>query len=182
MAKTIGPQRFANMTHWLHKHFGTPIYFSGWPLAQPLADSKSDSAAVNNSEQSPRTVVYVPSCANRIFASEQRSVQDVFASLCAKAGYRLVIPTNLVDLCCGMPWHSKGLTSIGDTKQQQWQAAIAQVSENGKWPVVTDASPCARNSQLVEGIEVKIGAEEVDDNLIIPIVAAIAIWSIRYFF
>ena len=37
-------------------------------------------------------------------------------------------------------------------------------------------------AMLVEGIEVKIGAEEVDDNLIIPLVAAIAIWSVRYFF
>ncbi len=37
-------------------------------------------------------------------------------------------------------------------------------------------------AMLVEGIEVKIGAEEVDDNLIIPLVAAIAIWSVRHFF
>ncbi len=37
-------------------------------------------------------------------------------------------------------------------------------------------------AMLVEGIEVKIGAEEVDDNLIIPLVAAIAIWSVRYIF
>src|SRR3989338_1172813 len=37
-------------------------------------------------------------------------------------------------------------------------------------------------AMLVEGIEVKIGAEEVDDNLIIPLVAAIAIWSVRQFF
>ena len=53
-----------------------------------------------------------------------------------------------------MPWQSKGLRSIGDTKQQQWQATIRQISENGIWPVVTDASPCAKNSQLVDGIEV----------------------------
>ena len=33
-------------------------------------------------------------------------------------------------------------------------------------------------AMLVEGLEVKIGAEEVDDNLIIPLVAAIAIWSV----
>jgi dolichol kinase len=37
-------------------------------------------------------------------------------------------------------------------------------------------------AMLVEGVEIKIGAEEVDDNLIIPLVAAIAIWSVRYFF
>ena len=37
-------------------------------------------------------------------------------------------------------------------------------------------------AMLVEGIEVKIGVDDIDDNLIIPLVAAIAIWSVRYFF
>jgi dolichol kinase len=37
-------------------------------------------------------------------------------------------------------------------------------------------------AMLVEGIEIKIGAEEVDDNLIIPLVAASAIWVVRLFF
>ena len=37
-------------------------------------------------------------------------------------------------------------------------------------------------AMLVEGIEVKIGAEEVDDNLIIPLVAATAISAVRFLF
>jgi len=37
-------------------------------------------------------------------------------------------------------------------------------------------------AMLVEGIEIKIGADEIDDNLIIPLVAAIAIWGVRFFF
>jgi len=37
-------------------------------------------------------------------------------------------------------------------------------------------------AMLVEGIEVKIGADEIDDNLIIPLVAAIAISAVRYLF
>jgi|TARA_Y100000310_G_scaffold36526_1_gene34372 diacylglycerol kinase (CTP) len=37
-------------------------------------------------------------------------------------------------------------------------------------------------AMLVEGIEVKIGADEVDDNLIIPPVAAIAVWIVRTVF
>jgi len=45
------------------------------------------------------------------------------------------------------------------------------------WPQAIAASFFA---MLVEGIEVKIGAEEVDDNLIIPLVAAIAIFAVRY--
>ena len=37
-------------------------------------------------------------------------------------------------------------------------------------------------AMMVEGIEVKLGAEEVDDNLIIPVVAASAIWAVRVLF
>ena len=37
-------------------------------------------------------------------------------------------------------------------------------------------------AMLVEGIEVKIGADEVDENLIIPLVAAIAISAVRFLF
>jgi len=37
-------------------------------------------------------------------------------------------------------------------------------------------------AMLVEGIEIKIGADEIDDNLIIPLVAAIAISAVRFLF
>ena len=37
-------------------------------------------------------------------------------------------------------------------------------------------------AMLVEGIEVKIGADEVDDNLIIPLVTATAISAVRFLF
>ncbi|MCH8328951.1 MAG: hypothetical protein IIB81_00995 [Nanoarchaeota archaeon] len=47
------------------------------------------------------------------------------------------------------------------------------------WPEALAASFFA---MLVEGIEIKIGADEIDDNLIIPLVAASAIWAVRFFF
>ena len=47
------------------------------------------------------------------------------------------------------------------------------------WPEALAASFFA---MLVDGIEIKIGAEEIDDNLIIPWVAASAIWAVRFFF
>lgn len=47
-----------------------------------------------------------------------------------------------------------------------------------RWPEALIASLLA---MFAEGIELKIGAEEVDDNLVIPLVAAISIWIIRIF-
>jgi len=37
-------------------------------------------------------------------------------------------------------------------------------------------------AMLVDGIEVKIGADEIGDNIIMPLVAATAIWSVRFLF
>ena len=36
-------------------------------------------------------------------------------------------------------------------------------------------------AMIVEAIEIKIGAEQVDDNLIIPVVAGAVVWVIRLF-
>ena len=47
------------------------------------------------------------------------------------------------------------------------------------WPQALAASFFA---MLVEGIEIKIGLEEIDDNLIIPLIAAIAIWVVKVLF
>lgn len=37
-------------------------------------------------------------------------------------------------------------------------------------------------AMLVEGIEIKLGVDEVDDNILIPVVAAAAIWGVRVLF
>ncbi|WP_462159561.1 FAD-binding and (Fe-S)-binding domain-containing protein [Pseudoalteromonas sp. GB56] len=149
VANTLGQQRMQNMSRWLHKNFGAPLYYSAWPHAQ------QQQITVTDKSTSPRKVVYVPSCANRIFANDdKRSVQSVFASLCQKAGISIVSPTKLEELCCGMPWKSKGLNEQAKDKQTQLHQTIASLSEDGKWPVVMDASPCAMTSQLGDKIEV----------------------------
>ncbi len=37
-------------------------------------------------------------------------------------------------------------------------------------------------AMLAEGIEIKLGVDEVDDNILIPVVAAVAIWGVRLVF
>lgn len=149
MARTLGQQRVQNMSRWLHKNFGAPLYYSAWPLAQ------NQQPHIAEPRKLERKVVYIPSCANRIFANDdQRSVQSVFASLCQKAGVSIVSPIKLEELCCGMPWQSKGLNEQAQDKQTQLQQSIATLSEGGKWPVVMDASPCAMKSQVSDNIQV----------------------------
>ena len=93
-------------------------------------------------------VVYIPSCANRIFATEskaedQRALPEVMSSLLAKAKISMVIPEDIAHLCCGMPWESKGINDEANRQKQAFINAIMQVSEQGILPVITDASPCA---------------------------------------
>ena len=45
----------------------------------------------------------------------------------------------------------------------------------------TEALIASLLAMIAEGIELKIGAEEIDDNLVIPLVAGSAIWIIRLF-
>ena len=131
-----------------------PLWFEAWPsAAKPLKsnDIQSQNLLVQTSCQTKATVnkvVYIPACANRVFgcddkAKDQRSLAEVVLSLCAKANIEVIIPSNSSALCCGMPWQSKGLDDIAQTKKQQFMRQVLQASEQGKWPVITDASPCA---------------------------------------
>ncbi len=92
-------------------------------------------------------VVYVPSCASRLMGPapadpERDSLPRRFAALLTKAGFRVVWPDGLAGLCCGQAWESKGLAEIADAKAGEMVAALLAASDNGRLPVVMDASAC----------------------------------------
>jgi D-lactate dehydrogenase len=70
----------------------------------------------------------------------------VTQSLIKKAGFEVIIPEQLSDQCCGMPYDSKGMSALADQKSQQLEAALWQATEQGKWPILMDTSPCAKQS------------------------------------
>ena len=94
---------------------------------------------------SVKKVVYVPACPNRIFgpAEGQRPLPQVITSLLNKAGFEVIYPDALSSMCCGQPWSSKGYADVAGAKQAHWDKQITQASDNGHWPVITDASPCS---------------------------------------
>ena len=59
-----------------------------------------------------------------------------------RAGYRVVYPENLPDLCCGMAFASKGFKSQGDRKAKELENALRKASRNGEHPILVDMSPC----------------------------------------
>ena len=64
------------------------------------------------------------------------------ASLLHKAGYEIIFPAQMDQLCCGTIWESKGMPEIADKKVKELEEALWKASEEGKYPVLCDQSPC----------------------------------------
>jgi D-lactate dehydrogenase len=92
-------------------------------------------------------VVYFPSCVSRLFGTYKTGLyidsQNVrIENLLAKSGYEPIIPQNIENLCCGMAFSSKGFRRQATQKQDEAMKALASASQDGKYPVLIDTSPC----------------------------------------
>lgn len=100
-------------------------------------------AVVDNAKK----VVCFPSCINRSMGvsqpdNDKRQLTDVMATLLKKAGFELIYPEHLDSLCCGMAFSSKGYFEAGKLKSDELEKSLIKASENGKYPVLCDMSPC----------------------------------------
>jgi len=95
-----------------------------------------------------RMVVYFPSCASRAMGGPSRneafrdSLPEITASLLKKSGYGIIYPENLDDLCCGQAFESKGFMDEADKKSRYLSHALLVATQNGRYPVLCDTSPC----------------------------------------
>jgi D-lactate dehydrogenase len=108
--------------------------------AKPLLESKPQPNTV-------RKVVYFPSCINRTMGlsqDDQTKIQlsHTLLNLLNKAGYEVIYPQNVSNLCCGMPFSSKGYKEVGATKSSELERALYEASNQGEIPIITDMSPC----------------------------------------
>ncbi len=109
------------------------------------------------------SVVYFPSCVSRSMGTasddpEQRDLQQVIFSLLEKAGIDVVIPEGLNDLCCGLPFASKGLVDAAEQALQRTEAALWEASCQGSLPVLCDTSPCTE--RMVQNFSQEIKLQE----------------------
>ena len=63
-------------------------------------------------------------------------------TLLQKAGYEVIFPREMDKLCCGTIWESKGMPDIADRKAAELETALWKASEQGRYPVLCDQSPC----------------------------------------
>jgi len=103
----------------------------------------------------PRTtqgdpVVYFPTCGSRIFGPAQAGSPqqgDVIIEVLKRAGYAPRLPQDFDALCCGQMLSSKGMAEEADAMSARLEAALLAASENGRYPVIMDASACTTRMQ-----------------------------------
>ncbi len=110
-------------------------------------------------QASDKKVVYFPSCINRAMgrckdSSENEDLVNVTVKLLKKAGYQIIFPNNLEELCCGMPFSSKGFKEQAKIKSDELEFVLQEVSNFGEYPILCDTSPCTK--KMVESFENKL--------------------------
>jgi D-lactate dehydrogenase len=92
-------------------------------------------------------VVYFPSCLTRMLGALPGEPADPLAEamveVLGRAGFAVRYPPGVGGLCCGMPFGSKALDEAAAGAAARTAQALWQASDDGRVPVVTDASPCA---------------------------------------
>lgn len=129
------------------KTIGGALHKMGMPLWTPSLPGAFYSPKVA-AHAHDRKVVYFPSCINQTMGQSREkgekvaTLVDTIIALCNKAGFEVIFPKNMKKLCCGMIWESKGMPDIADRKTAELEKALLEASENGKYPVLCDQSPC----------------------------------------
>lgn len=54
----------------------------------------------------------------------------------------MIIPEGTSSSCCGMMFDTRGFRKVAEDKRLEVEAMLAKASENGKYPIVIDTSPC----------------------------------------
>ncbi len=117
-----------------------------WNRYMPLGAKAIDLNKAQKTDTG-RKVVYFPSCINRSMGVSQehrkeKQLSETMLQLLDKGGFEVIYPENLNQLCCGMAFLSKGYIEAGTKKSKELEAALIKASENGKYPVLCDMSPC----------------------------------------
>ncbi len=89
--------------------------------------------------------IYFPCCVSRILAPADgdRPLAEVITKVCAAAGAPVEIPAGVEDLCCGMPFGSKGYRRASVEAASKLVTAMVEWTDGGRLPVMVDTSPCA---------------------------------------
>ena len=141
--RLLGTRAMTAMTHTLRRISGgvVPFWTPYAPKAAPRIRLRDTVRGMG------RQVVYFPSCTTRSMGPaaldpDQRGLFEATMSVLAKAGFDVIFPEGMKELCCGLTLESKGMHDDAARKSAELEAALRKVSGNGAIPILCDASPC----------------------------------------
>lgn len=140
--KIVGTSFMNGFTGKLRNLMGTPKW------SETLPSGNSINKKFTN-KSSDKKIVYFPSCISRTmgqssFSNENKSLYDTTVEILQKAGYEIILPKSLENLCCGMPFSSKGFTKQAEQKSTELEKELIAASNNGEYAVLCDTSPCTK--------------------------------------
>ena len=140
----LGSSIMTGVCKGIHKT-GIPLWTTAMPRS--VKQPKQSRMPRENSSKLPLKVVYFPSCINQTMglakgAPVKNSLVDETCKLLNKAGYEVIFPKGMEKMCCGQIWESKGMLDIADRKTKELEDALWKASEEGRYPVLCDQSPC----------------------------------------
>ena len=138
----MGTTLMTSLTRGMHQTLGIPLWTPAMPKAYRIRKQLR-----NHITAKPDKVVYFPSCINQTMglarkSPEEMALVDKMVSLLQKGGFEVIFPENMDKLCCGTIWESKGMMDIADRKSKELEEALWKASEEGRYPVLCDQSPC----------------------------------------
>ena len=131
-----------------------------WTPAMPCGSKKIRTK--QEAEGNPDKVVYFPSCINRSmgksedYNNEEVQLTEKVQQLIRKAGFEVIFPEGVDNLCCGMAFSSKGYKEAGLKKSKELEGALWEASNNGEYPVLCDMSPCLFTMKENMGARIKL--------------------------
>jgi D-lactate dehydrogenase len=90
-----------------------------------------------------RQIVYIPSCVTRMLqVGSHDNTMDALLHVAKKVGIGVILPENIHGVCCGQLFSSKGYTEAYRYTAKGITALLWELSQQGKYAVVTDVSSC----------------------------------------
>lgn len=148
----LGTSLMNRITRGMHHILGLPQWFPSMPKPYMYKGSRvvpATATYIGHTSQSlvKRQVVYFPSCINQTMglpskSKEEQALVNKMIALLHKAGFEVIFPEGMEQLCCGTIWESKGMMDIADRKLHELEDALWRASDGGRIPVLCDQSPC----------------------------------------
>jgi len=143
MHRLTGTKAMTCITRWAHMISGRKMPL--WNPFMPGPAERVDRLAISAGHGDQ--VVYFPACINRAMGKSADhgpgpGLTGKTMQLLQKAGFEVLLPENLDELCCGMAFDSKGFKRQGERKARELESALLSTTQNGRIPVYCDMSPC----------------------------------------